>query len=150
VCLAVSGKRDEAIHQFRKTIDMDPAFSWPHSFLSRVYVWTGDHAAAVEERAKAVELEGRPEGAKSLRDSFAAEGWNAFLRDSARQGSGFGSPAALTAESDGDKETVIKKLTEWAESGNYWLFIIKIDPGFDRLRGDPRFQEIVKNFDPPQ
>jgi len=121
-----------------------------HSFLSRVYVWTGDHATAVEERAKAMELEGRPEDAKLLRDSFAAGGLNAFLRESARQGSGFASLAALTAESDGDKETVIKKLTERAEGGNYWLFLIKIDPGFDPLRGDPRFQEIVKKFDPPQ
>jgi hypothetical protein len=37
-----------------------------------------------------------------------------------------------------------------AESGDFWLFLIKIDPMFDRLRSDSRFQEIVKKFEPPQ
>src|SRR5437588_300582 len=69
VCLAVSGKHDEAIQQFKRLQEMDPTFPWAHSFLSRFYAWTGDRAAAVEERAKAWEIDGKPEQARMLRES---------------------------------------------------------------------------------
>jgi TolB-like protein len=150
VCLAVSGKRDEAIQQFKKLSELDPTFPWAHSFLSRVYVWNGDHAAAVEERARSQELDGKPEDAKLLRESFASGGWAGFLRESARQGAGIGSIASLSAVGEVDKESTIKKLEDKAASGDFWLFLIKTDPLFDPLRGDPRFQALVKKFDPPQ
>ena len=34
--------------------------------------------------------------------------------------------------------------------GEFWLFQVKYDPAYDGLRGDPRFQALVKKFDPPQ
>jgi tetratricopeptide (TPR) repeat protein len=150
VCLAVSGRREEAIQQFKKLSEMDPTFPWAHSFLSRVYVWNGNHDAAVEERAKSVELDGKPDDAKLLRETFASGGWDGFLRESVRQGAGITSIAALSAVGDSDKEAAIKKLTERAARGDFWLFLIKTDPTFDLLRGDPRFQEMLKKFDPPQ
>jgi hypothetical protein len=32
---------------------------------------------------------------------------------------------------------------------DFWLFLIKTDPLYDSLRGDQRFQELVKRFNPP-
>ena len=49
-----------------------------------------------------------------------------------------------------EKEKWIARLMKQAESGNFWLFLIKTDPGFDPLRSDPRFQELLKKFSPPQ
>ena len=150
VCLAVSGRRAEAIQQLKKLGEMDPTFPWAHSFLSRIYVWNGDYAAAVEERARSQELDGKPEDAKLLRGSFVAGGWDAFLRESARQGASVGSIASLAAVGEADKESTIKKLEDKAAGGDFWLFLIKTDPAFDSLRGDPRFQQLVKKFDPQQ
>ena len=149
VCLAVSGRRAEAIQQFKKLIEIDPTFPWAHSFLARVYTWNGDRAAAVEERAKSVELDGKPDDARLLRKSFASGGWEAYLRESARQGAGFASVPGLNGVGVTDKEAAIKKLTERAESGGFWLFLIKTDPLYDPLRGDPRFEALVKKFDAP-
>jgi len=149
VCLAVSGKRADAIQQFKKTIEMDPTFPWAHSFLARVYTWNGDHAAAVEEVAKARENDGRSDDARRLRESFASGGWEAFLRESTRQGAGIASVAMLSMASQADKEAVIKRLEDQAANGNFWLFLIKNDPLYDPLRGDPRFEVLVKKFGPP-
>ena len=150
VCLAVSGRRAEAIQQFKKLSEIDPTFPWSHSFLARVYTWNGDHAAAVEERAKSVELDGKPDDARLLRESFASGGWEAYLRESARQRAGFASVPGLNGVGVTDKEAAIKKLTERAESGGFWLFLIKTDPLYDPLRGDPRFEALVRKFDAPE
>jgi TolB-like protein len=147
VCLAVSGKRNEAIQQFKKMIEMDPTFPWTHSFLSRIYRWNADYAASVEERAISLELDGNPEGAKRVRESFANGGWAGFQRLLRQNNSALMGRGELDAA---EKETTIERLTRQAAEGSFWLFLIRTDPMFDPLRGDPRFQELLKNFNPPQ
>src|SRR5438309_12008970 len=50
----------------------------------------------------------------------------------------------------GEKEAAIASLNEAATKGDYWFFSIKYDPAFDPLRSDPRFQELLKKFNPPK
>jgi len=148
VCLGVAGRREESIKQFRKLIDMDPKFSWAHSHLSRVYKLNGDDAAAAEERAISFELDGRPDMAAGTRQEYAKGGWDALERYIAAN-----SPpdAFYTGIVTGEeKDKWISKLERQAELGNFWLFLIKTEPRFDSLRGDPRFEALVKKFDPPQ
>src|SRR5436190_8779288 len=129
---------------FKKLQALDPTFPWPHSFLARIYLWTGNHAAAVEEHAKGVELDGNLDNAKLLRDTFATGGWDAFWRESARQRTGLGTIVALATANESEKEVAVKRLMAQAEKGGFWLFLIKTDPLYDPLRGDPRFQELLK------
>lgn len=150
VCLAVSGRRDEAIQQFKRLQEMDPTFPWAHSFLSRFYAWTGDRAAAVDERAKAWEIDGKPEQARMFRESFAKGGWNGYLKEVLK----LRTPGTAAAAGDlaqlGEKEKAIEALNKAAEEGGFWLFLIKVDRAFDSLRGDPRFEALVKKFDAPK
>ena len=157
VLLFVSGKTDESVQQFKKFAEIEPTFTWTHMWLSRIYRQTGNHAAAVEERAKAFELEGNSENARLLRESFAGGNWNGYLNEFIRlragqsgthQDSSVGG-ASVLAEL-GEKEMAINELTKAAEKGDFWLFTIKTDPSFDTLRGDPRFQALVKKFDAAQ
>jgi serine/threonine protein kinase/Flp pilus assembly protein TadD len=153
-CLVASGKIDEGIAYIKESIKMDPTFAWTHSHISFLYRMKGDTAASVEERARAAELLGLAEEAKRLRESFAAGGWVAYLRELLRQNwGGLGNSgtrrASLLAEL-GEKEEAITTLTSAAAAGDYWLFSIKYDPAFDPLRGDPRFQELLKKFNPPK
>jgi len=151
VLMFVSGKTDESIRQFNKLAEMEPTLPWSHRWLSRVFWRTGDYAASVEERAKSLELDGRSEDAQLMRESFAKGGLNGYLKELVRQN--FGQSGSLKAEiltQLGEKEEAIATLARNAEQGDFWLFLIKTDPHFDPLRGDPRFQALVKKFDPPK
>ena len=50
----------------------------------------------------------------------------------------------------GEKEKALAQLEHGAEKGEFWLFQIKYDPAYEPLKGDPRFQALLKKFDPPQ
>jgi len=94
------------------------------------------------------------ENAQRLRSSFATGGWTAYLRELVSQdwgslGSSETRRASLLAEL-GEKEKAIVFLNDGAARGDFWLFSMKYDPAFDSLRGDPRFQAVLKKFDLPK
>ena len=153
-CLVAAGKLDEGIAYIKETMKMDPTFAWTHSHISFLHRMKGDHATSVDERARADELLDMPENAKRLRDSFATGGWTVYLRELVSQdwgslGSSETRRASLLAEL-GEKEKAIAFLNEAAARGDFWLFSMKYDPAFDSLRGDPRFQTVLKKFDLPK
>ncbi len=152
VTLADAGRREASIQHFRRIIEMDPIFPWAYSNLARQYFFTGDIALAVENWARSVELEGDPEVAKRLREAFATGGWKAFVAEGKSAGAGRqrGFTVIAGPEDEAGKERLIANLQQRVENGNFWLFQIRTEPTYDALRGDPRFQEILKRFDPPQ
>src|SRR5260370_5038825 len=152
-CLVAAGRIDDGIAEIKKSMELDPTFPWTHSHISYVYRMRGDHAASVEERARAFELLDRADQARKMRESFAKSGWTGYLRevvsqDWGRLGTSQTRRASLLAEL-GEREEAFARLSEAAPKGDYWLFSIKYDPAFGRLGGDPRFQELLKKFDPP-
>jgi len=153
-CLVAEGRIDDGIAEIKRTMEIDPTFPWTHSHISFVYRMKGDRAASVEERARAFELLDRADQAQRMRESFAKSGWTGYLeeilsQDWGRLGTSQTRRASLLAEL-GEKEKAIAILNEAAAKGDYWLFSIKYDPAFDPLRSDPRFQELLKKFNPPQ
>jgi len=145
VCLGAAGRRDEAIQQFKKIIEMDPTFPWAHSHMARIYRMKGNLAAAAEERAISLELDGQPDLAKGTRESFAKGGWDALLEYMRHNNSTPLSVVLTTYETN----RWIAELTKQANDGSFWLFLIKTDPIFDPLRGDQRFHALLQKFEVP-
>jgi TolB-like protein len=158
ICVMASGKIDAAVEELKQAMQIDPEFVWVHSVLSYTYRLKGDHAASVEERARAAEVAGQPDKAKATREAFAKGGWTAYLRELLRQGGDRegnsvgrnNMRSALQLAELGEKEEALNSLTGAAANGDWWLFSIKFDPAFNSLRSDPRFQALVKKFDPPK
>jgi TolB-like protein/Tfp pilus assembly protein PilF len=153
VCFVAAGKIDGGMAAIKDAMRVEPDYAWSYSHISFVYRMQGDHAASVEARAHSQELLDRPDLAKRLRDTFASDGWQAYLRELLAQTTGnFNSPtrrASILAEL-GEKEEAMAELGEGKDKGDFWLVSIKYDPAFDQLRSDQRFQALVKLFEPPQ
>ena len=147
-CLAYLRRYDEGLAQLKKTAELDPGFPTTHFALSNVYRLMGKHAESVESFAKYNELFNRPETAKLVRASFAAGGWQGFLREMTSKPRDGVSPymTGLFLLELGEKEKAFAQFEKAYENREYQLRFIKLDPSVDALRGDPRFQELARRM----
>ena len=147
--LVCSRRYDEALAQLKKTLELDPSFPTTHLSLFTVYQLMGKYAESVESFAKYQELSARPQTATFARESFAAGGWQGYLREmtGTRRPEGV-SPfiAATFFVQLGEKDKAFVELNKALENREYLLLYIKIDPRLDALRDDPRYQELVRRM----
>ena len=144
--LFYSGRIDESEAQMKKAIELAPDFWFSHYYLSNIYRFKGDYAAAIEELAKSKDLRGETEAARLIRESFAGRGWQGFLLAvTVNPASMKMTPynmAGFYAEV-GDKERAFAALNE-AVKADQLVGFLKIDPFMKPLRDDPRFPELLK------
>ncbi|HUS11849.1 MAG TPA: tetratricopeptide repeat protein [Pyrinomonadaceae bacterium] len=138
---------DEAIAQFKKTLELDAYFIPSHSGLAIAYQSQRNYAESVEERAKIAEILGNRQGAAFVRESFAAGGWQGFLRAMTENSQAPQVPpyikATMYAEL-GDKNKAFEILNKLYEERSSTILAIKVDPRVDNLRSDPRFQDLMR------
>ncbi len=154
-CLVASGQLDKGIEYLENAVRKDLSFIYNHSQLSFAYRMKNNYARASEERAMAQDLLGETENAKLTRESFAKGGRDGFLREMIRQGvNPDGVTGGMRTASShallGEYDKALSALENATARGDFWLFQIKYDPAYEPLRGDSRFQALVKKFDPPQ
>src|SRR4029077_7431705 len=144
---------DEAEAQARKTLEMDPRFYVAHYYLGEALQFTGKLADAVAEFQKSYDSNNDPFSLAILGQAYARQGKTdeaqkvlARLREQAK--SQYISPYAfavvLTAL--GDKAHAIDELERGYDDTGFYISLIKVDPLFDDLRGDPRFEALVQKI----
>jgi TolB-like protein/Tfp pilus assembly protein PilF len=149
-----NGRRfDEAEAQARKTLEMDPRFYVAHYYLGEALQFKGKLADAIAEFQKSYDLNNDPFSLAVLGQAYARQGKTdeaqkvlARLREQAK--SQYISPYAfavvLTAL--GDKAHAIDELEHGYDDTGFYISLIKVDPLFDNLRGDPRFEALVQKI----
>ncbi|MDX6445444.1 MAG: eukaryotic-like serine/threonine-protein kinase [Blastocatellia bacterium] len=151
--LFCSKRYDEALAQLKKTLELDPAFPTTHLSLSGLYQLTGKYTESVESYAKYQDLSGRPQSAKLARESFAARGWQGYLKEMTGPQRPIGvSPfiAATFLVQLGEKDKAFAELDKALDNREYLLLYIKIDPRLDPLRDDPRLNQLIRRMRFPE
>jgi tetratricopeptide (TPR) repeat protein len=151
--LFCSKRYDEALAQLKKTLELDPAFPTTHLSLSGLYQLTGKYTESVESYAKYQDLSGRPQLAGLARESFAARGWQGYLKEMTGTQRPIGvSPfiAATFLVQLGEKDKAFAELDKALDNREYLLLYIKIDPRLDPLRDDPRLNELIRRMRFPE
>jgi TolB-like protein/DNA-binding winged helix-turn-helix (wHTH) protein/Flp pilus assembly protein TadD len=154
--LALAHSYDESIQQSRKTIEMDPNFGLAHNHLGQAYLQKHMYDEAIAELQKAVQLSGGgPTCMANLARADAASGKRSEaekllgdLKKRSSPGYSHGSEIAVIYASLGDKEQAMN----WLEKGYEERFNpgVLLRPGFDPLRSDARFQDLVHRIGLPQ
>ena len=145
---------DEAEKRARKTLEIDPRFFLAHYYLGGILQLRGHLKEAIPEFQKSVELNNDAYSMAMLGQAYARNGQKdqaqeilARLTEEAK--SRYVSPYAwaLLYIGFGEKERGIDELERAYQTGDTnYLFVVKVDPLLDDLRGDPRFEALVQKI----
>jgi serine/threonine-protein kinase len=146
---------DEAIAQYRKTLEIDPNFGVGRFYLAQAYVQKKMYGEAIAEFQKLIASPGDDlETAAALGYAYAQSGRRAeaqkILAEMMElQKSRYVSPLYIATVYSGleEKEQAIEWLYKAYDGKHPGLVLIKVDPMFDGLRGDQRFQDLLRRFD---
>ena len=152
--LADARRYDEAIAQCRKTLELDSRFGQAHSVLGRAYVEKGMYQEAIREFRMALDYSPTFTGAlANLGRAYALSGQKAEARKlltelQRRSEKGFVAPGqmAWVYVGLGEKQQAIASLEKAYEVHDGLVIYVNVDPTFDSLRSEPRFQQLVRRI----
>jgi eukaryotic-like serine/threonine-protein kinase len=154
---AMARRYEKAIEQLGKTIKMDPDFWLGHLWLGWTFEQTGKRDQALEELNKAFTLGASPYASAYLGYVQALAGRKAdaekLVHDMEEQfKQRYVSPhhIAIVYVGLGEKDQAFEWLEKAYEHREEILVFLNVDPTWDSLRSDPRFQDLVRRIGLPQ
>jgi len=143
---------DRALEAVRKTIELDKDFVFARDILGQVYEQQGLYEQAIAELETAVALSNRRTlSLRSLGHAYALAGRRADAQQILdellkRAEQKYVSPydiAVLYVGLD-DKESALAMLEKAYEEHSGWVVFLNVEPKFDSLRADARFQALLE------
>ncbi len=143
---------DRAVAQCRKVLAIDPNFRIARYYLYLAYTEKGMHREAFDEYINDQKHLGiiAPATLDELVKAYETEGIRGFWRaQSRRPENGWYTVAAYHAYlGENDKALYWMQKAVESKGDGFWFVYVKVDPAFDALHADPRFQELVRRFFP--
>jgi tetratricopeptide (TPR) repeat protein len=156
--LVHAGKPDEALAAVRKTLAENPNNWFAHMFASSAYIEKGMFAEAVAEARRSRELNsfnsqaiaqlgyalaksGKQGEARALRDEMLKSSTQRYV-----------SPGniALIYNGLGERDETFVWLERGFEQRDQKMVFLKVEPKWNNLRDDPRFQDLLRRVGLPQ
>ena len=148
---------DAAVQQLTKALDMDPKFVPAQHAIEAAYAQNGMFKEAIGERQKVLTLSGNPDLAAAIGEDFNTSGypgvmksWLEGLKEVSKRGYVSSYNIAQIYARLGDKSQALAALEQAFSQRDSNLTYVKVEPAFDELRSDPRFQKIVQQLALPQ
>jgi TolB-like protein/Tfp pilus assembly protein PilF len=148
-----SRQPDRAIEQLRRVLDLNPNMPIAYWFLAETHVQKGDFASAIATIENAPIARNDPVmlSAKGFVYAKAGERDKALkiLNDLQKLSTQEYQPAFHIAQiylGLGDREQAFAWLEKACDERSVWLIWLGVDPKFDPLRSDPRFEELLKKI----
>jgi TolB-like protein/DNA-binding winged helix-turn-helix (wHTH) protein len=149
---------DEALQQVRATLEMDPNFAHAHRMLGRIYAEKRMFPEAIAEGQRAVALSGDDTWMLlDLTSTHALAGKKTEMQDRLRRAAKV-SPGGVLPDDAGTAEiyvtlgqgdralSVLESAYRRREGG---LILLNADPRFDRLKSNPRYQQLLQHIGLP-
>jgi serine/threonine protein kinase/tetratricopeptide (TPR) repeat protein len=144
---------DEAAERYRRVIADFPTYSFGYYGLSKIHRITGETKLAIAENDQANELMGGSVfSLLSEAECYAADGQTAVAKEKIAtlekmSQDRYVSPyqLALAYRYLGDSERALNALERAVELKEAWLNWLGVEPAFDPIRGDKRFDDILEH-----
>jgi eukaryotic-like serine/threonine-protein kinase len=144
-------RHEQALAQLRQAMSADPQYGMFHFMHGLMLEQTGDHAGAVTALEKAMEVDANPESVAQLSHAYATAGRRAdaermlarLMQMKAQRFVPAGDVAYAYAGL-GEKDKAFQQLDSALVDHSEILTLVRVDPGFDPLRSDPRFDGVLR------
>ena len=153
VSLYYARRYADAVTQLKRVIAMDEKFDTAYAWLDVALEMEGKYPEAFEwfMKGRARNFQG-PDAQKiteGVKAAYQAAGWQGLLLDQVR---GFENKtdtrpdfqAAVLYAKVGNKDKAFECLEKSYQRREPWMSLLKVEPGLDSVRDDPRFDELVK------
>jgi tetratricopeptide (TPR) repeat protein len=145
---------DQAVDEVKKTIEVEPSFVEGHVSLGWAYEQKAMFTEAIAEFRQALSLSGRhPRFVSALGHAYAISGQRrlaeeslADLKEQSKQR--YVAPYDVAVIYAGLKETeqTFKYLEMAYQDRSFWMIWLRVDPRFNGIRGDPRYQDLLRRM----
>ncbi len=146
---------DKSLEQWQKSLEISPNSPIAHFNLFHVYVAKSMYGEAVAELQQQFKLEGRAQQASTIGESYKRGGFQAALRTMIQIGqdssAGNYDPFRVAAGYSflGDKNQALAWLSKAIDERSGFVTTIRVDPTWDNIRSDPRFEKLVRRIGLP-
>ncbi len=152
----VSREYDMAIVEYRLVLEMDSNFIGAHRGLALAYEGKGMEKESISEWHEEATLAGAPDLAEAIKIAYTQGGYKSALRARLKHDQHRRSAGSYVAYSDfawtyaalGDKDLALQVL-EKAFAEREPMAWLNVDPKWDPIRSDPRFQDLVRRVGLP-
>ena len=151
-----SRQPERAIEEFRKVLELNPSYSLATSFLAEAYVQKGDFALAIATVERLQQSLQDPLTLPIMGYVLAKSGEHQkardILKELEKQAKREYVPSLNFAQiyaGLGDNEQALVWLNKACDERSVWMTFLKVDPKFDPLRTDTRFQDLLRRVGLP-
>lgn len=145
-----SGQVDKAVDQLGRVIELNPHFPLTYLYLAGAFIEKGDTASAVSTIETAPVPLVDPISLSAVAYVHACAGnrdrATRILRELERAAEGLEVQIAQVYVGLVDHDRAVAWLEKAIDTSSVWLIWLGVDPSFNRLRSDPRFESFMRRL----